>query len=55
MYGSGRYCPLDRKSFGRNLGLNVDIAKALGTLQWEFLLRALTQFGFHSTFIGYLS
>lgn len=41
---------LDNKSFGGNLALKFDIKKAFDTLDWEFQLKVLSTFGFHSDF-----
>ncbi|KAM5546473.1 hypothetical protein ABKV19_002467, partial [Rosa sericea] len=41
---------LDRKNYGGNVGIKVDIAKAFDTLNWQFLLQVLKQFGFSSRF-----
>ncbi|WJX52536.1 hypothetical protein P8452_38639 [Trifolium repens] len=38
---------LHKRSFGGNLAIKVDIAKAFDTLQWPFLLRVLKAFGFN--------
>jgi len=45
---------LDKKSFGGNLALKIDVSKAFDTLSWDFLLEVLQQFGFHSTFIHWI-
>jgi hypothetical protein len=36
---------LDTKSFGGNIALKVDIAKAFNTLEWSFLIHVLRKFG----------
>lgn len=41
---------LDYKAFGGNLTLNFDIKKAFDNLDWSFLLKVHSAFGFHSTF-----
>lgn len=41
---------LDRKSFGGNLAMNIDIKKAFDTIDWRFLLKVLNSFGFDSKF-----
>jgi hypothetical protein len=41
---------LHNKSFGGNLALKIDIAKAFDTLDWNFLLKVLKSFGFNETF-----
>jgi len=45
---------LHRKSFGGNLALKVDIAKALDTLDWSFLSRVLKSFGFNDLFCKWI-
>ena len=45
---------LHKKSFGANLALKVDIAKAFDTLDWSFLLRVLKKFGFSETFCKWI-
>jgi len=37
---------LHKKSFGGNLAMKIDISKAFDTLDWNFLLKVLHQFGF---------
>ncbi|CAN6545200.1 unnamed protein product [Malus baccata var. baccata] len=46
---------LDKKTRGGNMGVKVDIAKAFDTLDWSFLLRVLTNFGFSTCFIDWVS
>ncbi|PRQ42072.1 putative RNA-directed DNA polymerase [Rosa chinensis] len=46
---------LDRKAYGGNVGIKVDIAKAFDTLNWDFLLRVLSNFGFSPTFTSWVS
>jgi len=45
---------LDSKSFGGNIALKVDIAKAFDTLEWSFLLKALNRFGFSNLFCDWI-
>ena len=45
---------LHNKSFGGNLALKVDIAKAFDTLDWSFLLKVLKKFGFSETFCKWI-
>lgn len=45
---------LDRKAFGGNIGIKLDIHKAFDTLHWDFLLGVLKRFVFHSTFINWI-
>lgn len=42
---------LDTKSFGGNVALKVDIAKAFDTLEWSFLIQVLKKFGFNDLFL----
>lgn len=46
---------MDRKAFGRNLALKIDIIKAFDTLDWNFLLRVLKAFGFVEKFRSWIS
>jgi len=46
---------LNKKSFGGNLALKIDIAKAFDTLDWRFLLRVLKCFGFCDKFCKWIS
>lgn len=46
---------LENKSFGGNLALKFDIKKAFDTLDWDFLLKVLAAFGFHSDFCNWVS
>ncbi|XP_019447270.1 PREDICTED: uncharacterized protein LOC109350495 [Lupinus angustifolius] len=41
---------LDHKIFGGNLAIKIDIKKAFDTLDWDFLLLTLKQFGFNHKF-----
>ncbi|PNX71332.1 ribonuclease H [Trifolium pratense] len=41
---------LHNKSYGGNLALKIDIAKAFDTLDWSFLLKVLKTFGFNEVF-----
>jgi len=45
---------LDTKSFGGNLALKVDTAKAFDTLEWSFFIHVLTKFGFIATFCDWI-
>jgi len=40
---------------GGNVAYKVDIHKAFDTLSWKFLLLVLTRFGFHPSFVGWIS
>jgi ribonuclease HI len=46
---------LDKKSFGGNMAMKIDIKKAFDTLDWGFLLRVLKSFGFNSVFCDWIS
>ena len=45
---------LDRNQFGGNIALKVDISKAFDTLDWNFLVLVLSNFGFETTFIDWI-
>lgn len=45
---------LHKKSFGGNLALKVDIAKAFDTLDWSFLILVLEAFGFNRIFCNWI-
>ncbi|PNX88269.1 ribonuclease H, partial [Trifolium pratense] len=45
---------LHKKSYGGNLAIKIDIAKAFDTIDWNFLLNVLKAFGFHSTFCNWI-
>lgn len=45
---------IDRQQIGGNIALKVDISKAFDTLDWEFLIAVLMQFGFSTTFIQWI-
>jgi hypothetical protein len=45
---------LDRKVFGDNLALKIDISKVFDTLDWGFLLKVLKQFGFNPIFCNWI-
>ena len=46
---------LSKNFRGGNVTYKVDIYKAFDTLSWKFLLLFLTRFGFHSSFVGWIS
>jgi len=46
---------LSKKVRGGNVAYKVDIHKAFNTLSWKFLLLVLTCFGFHPSFVGWIS
>jgi len=45
---------LNKKSFGGNLAMKIDIAKAFHTIDWHFLLKVLKGFGFCSQFCNWI-
>lgn len=45
---------LHKKTFGGNLSLKVDIAKAFETLDWSFLPNVLESFGFNKVFCKWI-
>jgi len=45
----------DKRSFGGNLALKIDVSKAFDTISWDFLIKVLKQFGFHNTFTNWIS
>ena len=46
---------LDNKCYGGNVAIKFDVAKAFDTLSWDFLTRVLQVFGFHSSFVQWIS
>ncbi|KAL3623019.1 hypothetical protein CASFOL_031835 [Castilleja foliolosa] len=42
---------LDKKTFGGNLILKLDMAKAYDKMEWRFIIRAMRAYGFHEQFI----
>jgi len=46
---------LNKKTYGGNLAMKVDIAKAFDTLDWSFLLRVLKGFGFCEKFCNWIN
>ena len=46
---------LSKKVIRGNVAYKVDIHKAFDTLSWKFLLLVLTRFGFHLSFVGWIS
>jgi hypothetical protein len=45
---------LDKRQYGGNIALKVDIRKAFDTLDWHFLIAVLRQFGFSSVFSNWI-
>lgn len=41
---------LDKRAFGGNIALKIDIKKAFDTMDWDFLLQTLRSFGFEEKF-----
>jgi len=46
---------LSKKVHGGNVAYKVDIHKSFDTLSWRFLLLVLSGFGFHPSFVGWIS
>jgi len=42
---------LDKRSFGGNLTLNINVLKAFDTLNWDFFMKVLQKFGFNQVFL----
>ena len=45
---------MDKRAYGGNLALKVDISKAFDTLEWIFLLKVLRKFGFSEKFCDWI-
>ncbi|KAI9173384.1 hypothetical protein LWI28_000561 [Acer negundo] len=45
---------LQKKCYGGNLAMKIDICKAFDTLDWSFLCRVLQAFGFSSVFVDWI-
>lgn len=45
---------LDKKAFGGNLAIKIDIKKAFETMDWNFLIKALRAFGFSDKFYNWV-
>jgi len=45
---------LTKKQFGGNIAIKVDIRKAFDTLDWNYLLDVLKQFGFPQLFCSWI-
>ncbi|KAI9161280.1 hypothetical protein LWI28_016006 [Acer negundo] len=45
---------LQKKCYGGNLAMKIDIRKAFDTLDWSFLCRVLQAFGFSSVFVDWI-
>ena len=46
---------LSKKVRGGNMAYKVDIHKAFDIMSWKFLILVLTRFGFHPSFVGWIS
>lgn len=46
---------LNKKSFGGNIALKIDIKKAFDTIDWNFLLKVLHTFGFEPKFTKWIA
>jgi len=46
---------LSKKVREGNVAYKVDIHKSFNTQSWKFLLLVLTRFGFHPSFVGWIS
>jgi len=46
---------MHKKSFAGNIALKIDIHKAFDTLNWNFLLKVLSCFGFNKTFVNWIA
>jgi len=45
---------LGKNQYGGNIALKVDIAKAFDTLDWNFLMMVLSNFGFSTIFVNWI-
>lgn len=45
---------LEKRQYGGNVALKVDIAKAFDTLDWNFLILVLRRFGFHEKIVHWI-
>jgi len=45
---------IDKRQFGGNVALKIDIKKAFDTLDWNFLVAVLRKFGFSSVFTDWI-
>lgn len=45
---------MDKRAYGGNLALKVNISKAFDTLEWSFLLKVLRKFGFSEKFCDWI-
>lgn len=46
---------LDHKQFGGNIALKFDVRKAFDTIDWQFLLKVLSAFGFNAIFCNWIA
>lgn len=45
---------LHKRTFGGNIALKIDIKKAFDSMDWDFLLKVMHQFGFDLTFCNWV-
>lgn len=45
---------MDKRSYGGNLAIKIDIRNAFDTLDWSFLLKMLKTFGFDQRFCNWI-
>jgi len=45
---------IDKRQYGGNLAIKVDISKAFDTLDWNFVIMVLNNFGFSTSFINWI-
>jgi len=45
---------LDKRSFGGNIAMKIDVSKAFDTLNWDFLINVLHCFGFSQVFCDWI-
>lgn len=39
---------------GKNVAIKIDMDKAFDTMQWAFILKVMSCFGFDDTFLGWV-
>jgi hypothetical protein len=45
---------IDKRQYGGNIAFKIDISKAFDTLDWNFLIMVLDNFGFSPTFVNWI-